>query len=224
MKRALAQSAVLLTLVICAGGAASAAWAAGPVADVVNPAAKADIAKGQKIATQVCAACHGAEGNSPAPANPHLAGQFPEYLQKQLVNFKGAQQATGRDSPIMKPMAMPLSADDMRDVAAYYGAQKARPGVAKSKETLELGRKLYRSGDLARGLPACASCHGASGAGIPAQYPRLAGQYQEYAEAQLKAFRSGARANDANKVMRTIASRLNDEDIRAVTDYIAGLR
>lgn len=213
MKRVLA----LLAAVFCAGAAASSAWAA-------EPAAKPDIAKGQKIASQVCAACHGADGNSPAPTNPHLAGQFPEYLQKQLVNFKTAQKGEERESPIMKPMAMPLSADDMRDVAAYYASQKPRAGEAKSKETLELGRKLYRGGDIARGLPACASCHGATGAGIPAQYPRLAGQYPEYAEAQLKAFRSGVRANDANKVMRTIASKMNDLEIRAVSDYAAGLR
>jgi cytochrome c553 len=216
MNRVLAR----LAAVACAGAAACSVWAAEPAL----PAVKADVAKGQKIATQVCAACHGADGTSPAPANPHLAAQIPEYLQRQLISFKGGHKGQERDSPIMKPMAMPLSDDDMRDVAAYYGSQKAKPGVAKSKESVELGRKLYRGGDASRGLPACASCHGATGAGIPALFPRLAGQYPEYAEAQLKAFRSGARANDPNKVMRAIAAKMTDQEISAVSDYVAGLR
>jgi cytochrome c553 len=124
----------------------------------------------------------------------------------------------------MGGMAAGLSAEDMRDVAAYFAAQAPKPGVAKRPDTLDLGRKIWRGGDLARGLPACAACHGAAGAGLPAQYPRLAGQYSEYTEAQLKAFRAGERRNDANKVMQSIAAKMGDPEIRAVADYISGLR
>ena len=210
MKRALA----LLGFVVCAGPLAAA-----------EPAAKADSAKGQSIANKVCAACHGADGNSPIPANPKLASQVPEYLQKQLANFKpAAGKRAERENPIMGGMVAALSAEDMRDVAAYYSAQRAKPGAAKTQDALALGRKIWRGGDVPRGLPACAACHGASGAGLPAQYPRLAGQYAEYTEAQLKAFRSGERRNDANKMMQAIAARMSDPEIRAVADYITGLR
>lgn len=216
MKPVLARMAVFT----CAGAAAAAmsAFAA-------EMPAKADLAKGQTIAAQACAACHAADGNSPTSANPSLAGQIPEYLEKQLVNFKPAQsKKPDRENPMMMGMSMPLSAEDMRNVAAYYAAQASKGGAARNKDTLALGRKLWRGGDTARGVPACASCHGATGAGVPAQYPRIAGQYAEYTEAQLKAFRSGARTNDSNKMMRTIASRMNDEEIKAVADYAAGLR
>ena len=210
MKRALA----LLSFAVCAGPLAAA-----------ELAAKADSAKGQGIANKVCAACHGADGNSPTPANPKLASQVPEYLQKQLANFKpAAGNRAERENPIMGGMVANLSAGDMRDVAAYYAAQRAMPGAVKNQEALALGRKIWRGGDVPRGLPACAACHGASGAGLPAQYPRLAGQYAEYTEAQLKAFRSGERRNDANKMMQAIAARMSDPEIRAVADYIAGLR
>ena len=210
MKRALA----LLSLAVCAGPLAAA-----------EPAAKPDSAKGQSIANKVCAACHGADGNSPTPANPKLASQVPEYLQKQLANFKpaGGKRAE-RENPIMGGMVAGLSTADMRDVAAYYAAQRATPGAVKTQDALALGRKIWRSGDMTKGLPACAGCHGANGAGLPAQYPRLAGQYAEYTEAQLKAFRSGERRNDANKLMQAIAARMSDPEIRAVADYITGLR
>lgn len=210
MKRALA----LLSFAVCACGASAA-----------EPPANGDIAKGQKIATQVCAACHGADGNSVTSANPKLAGQVPEYLEKQLANFKasGGKDAE-RKNPVMNGMVLNLSADDMRDVAAYYAAQQAKPGAAKNTETLALGRKIWRGGDAATGLPACAACHGAAGAGLPALYPRLAGQHAEYLETQLKAFRSGERKNDANNVMQTIAARMTDPEIAAVADFAAGLR
>jgi cytochrome c553 len=129
-----------------------------------------------------------------------------------------------RENPIMGGMAAGLSAEDMHDVAAYYAAQPPKPAAAKHPETLALGRKIWRGGDPAKGVPACAACHGAAGAGLPAQYPRLAGQYPEYVEAQLKAFRAGERRNDANKMMQSIASRMSDPEIRAVADYISGLR
>jgi cytochrome c553 len=183
--------------------------------------AKPDAAKGQTLATQVCAACHGADGNSPAPANPKLAGQMPEYIARQLAAFK---ENKDRKNPVMFAMASPLSPQDMQSVAAYYGAQKAKDGAARNKDTIALGRKLYRGGDSAKGLPACASCHGATGAGMPALYPRLAGQHAEYTELQLKAFRSKDRANDPSKMMRAIAEKMSDAEIQAVSDYIAGLR
>lgn len=213
MKRVLA----LLSFAICAGSACFPIGAAEP--------AKADPAKGLGIANKTCAACHGADGNSPTSANPNLAGQIPEYLHKQLVNFKPvAGKKAERESPIMAGMVASLSGEDMRDVAAYYAAQPAKPGAATNRDALTLGRKIWRGGDIARGLPACAGCHGAGGTGVPAQYPRLAGQYAGYIEAQLKAFRSGDRSNDANKMMQGIAAKMGDPEIRAVADYIAGLR
>lgn len=211
MKRALA----LLIFGICAGSASL---------DAAEPA-KADPTKGQSIANKTCAACHGADGNSPTPANPKLAGQIQEYLHKQLANFKTvAGKKPDRESPIMNGMVASLSAEDMRNVAAYFAAQPASAGAARNKDTLALGRRIWRGGDIAKGLPACAGCHGAGGAGVPAQYPRLAGQYPGYTEAQLNAFRSGGRSNDANKMMQGIAAKMSDPEIRAVADYIAGLR
>ncbi len=187
--------------------------------------AKVDAAKGQEIVNKVCVACHGADGNSPSPVNPKLAGQIPEYLEKQLTNFKpGANGKAERANPVMAGFAATLSADDARNVAAYFGSQKSKPGAAKNKDTILLGQKIWRGGDVAKGIPACASCHGASGAGVPVQYPRLAGQHAEYTEAQLRSFRAGERANDAAKMMRTIAGKMNDAEIKAVADYAAGLK
>jgi len=195
-----------------------------PTALGQETAQRGDASKGQPIVSRVCAACHGPDGNSPTSANPKLAGQIPEYIQKQLTNFKPASGAKPeRENPIMAGMAAPLSADDMRNVAAFFAQQAPRPGAAKSKDSAERGQKIWRAGDATRGLPACAACHGAIGAGVPAQFPRLAGQYAEYTENQLKAFRSGTRANDANRTMRTIAANLTDADIAAVADYAAGL-
>jgi len=188
-------------------------------------AAQPDVAKGEAIAKQVCAACHNPDGNSAIPANPKLAGQFREYLHKQLVNFKaqGGKKAE-RDNAIMAGMTANLSADDMRNVAAYYAAQKLRPAVAGDKELAALGQKLWRGGNAASGVPACAGCHGPDGAGIPSQFPRIAGQFTEYTEAQLKLFRAGGRANDANGMMRGVAAKMTDQEIKAVAEYAAGLR
>ena len=191
----------------------------------VEPPAKPDLAKGQTIASQACAACHGADGNSPTPANPKLAGQVAEYLEKQLHNFKAVQgKSPERDNAIMAGMVANLSPDDMRNVAAYYASQKPKGGVARSRELVFVGQKLYRAGNAATGLPACAGCHSPNGAGIPAQYPRLAGQYAEYTAAQLTNFHAGQRANDTNRMMRSIAGKMSDAEMRAVSDYIAGLR
>ncbi|TAK41906.1 MAG: cytochrome c4 [Betaproteobacteria bacterium] len=207
---ALAAAALILPSMAAAQGAA---------------AAKPDPAKGQRIAGQVCLACHAADGNSPLPANPKLAGQFPEYLHKQLANFKpaGGRKAE-RDNAVMAGMVANLSDDDMRNVAAYYASQKLKPETAKNKDLAAQGQKLYRGGNLATGVAACAGCHGPDGAGIPSQYPRIAGQYGEYIEAQLKAFRSGARGNDPNGMMRGVAARMSDPEIKAVAEYVAGLR
>jgi cytochrome c553 len=195
------------------------------VAVAQGTAPQPDASKGQGIASRVCAACHGPDGNSTTSANPKLAGQVQEYLQKQLANFKPASgKKAERENPIMAGMAAPLSTDDMRNVAAYYARQTPKPGAAKGKEALELGRRVWRAGDTSRGLPACAGCHGATGAGIPSQFPRLAGQYAEYTENQLKAFRTGTRANDPSRTMRAIAAKMTDAEISAVADYVAGLR
>jgi len=185
---------------------------------------KPDLEKGRQIAQQVCAACHGADGNSGSPANPKLAAQHADYLYKQLANFKvkeGAKQAE-RANAVMAGFAAMLSEADMRNVSAYYAAQTLKPSAAKNKELVELGQKIYRAGIADKNVPACAGCHSPNGAGLPAQYPRLQGQYAEYTEAQLVAFRQGERKNSAQ--MTAIAARMSDAEIKAVSDYIAGLR
>lgn len=212
MIRQLAYAAGAIAL-MCAGAAAAQA------------PAKPDAAKGQAIASQVCAACHGADGNSPAAANPKLAGQFYDYLHKQLANFKPQDgKKAARDNAVMAGMVANLSAADMQNVAAHYAAQKLKPAVAKDKELAALGQKVYRGGNAATGVAACAGCHGPAGAGMPAQYPRISGQFAEYIEAQLKAFRAGTRANDPNGMMRSVAGRMTDREIQGVAEYVAGLR
>ena len=180
--------------------------------------AKPDLAKGQEKATQVCAACHTFDGTRGLPANPILQGQHAEYLVKQLTEFKSGKRANA----VMSGMAGLLTADDMKNVAAFYSSKQAKPGAAKNKDTVVLGEKIYRGGIAAKQVPACAGCHSPNGAGIPAQFPRLGGQHADYAEAQLVAFRSGARANSAQ--MTAIAARMSDKEIKAVADYVAGLR
>lgn len=189
-------------------------------------AQKADIARGQALASQVCAACHNADGNSAIAANPILAGQFPEYLAKQLTNFKAnADGKAERNNPIMAAQVASLSADDMRNLASYYSQQKMKPQSARQKDLVDLGQRIFRGGIADKGVPACAGCHGPTGAGIPSQYPRLSGQHAAYTDAQLKAWRVGERANDGPaRTMRTIATKLSDREIAAVSDYIAGLR
>ncbi|MGE5468111.1 MAG: c-type cytochrome [Ignavibacteria bacterium] len=194
-------------------------------ADHAPAVQKGDAAKGQPIATTVCAACHGADGNSIGAPNPKLAGQHPEYLFKQMRNFKGLDgNAPERSNPIMNGMIAAFDENQMRDIAAYFGSQKLNGDQAKTKEAMDLGQKLFRAGNTAKGLPACAGCHGPSGAGIPAQFPRIGGQLADYVEAQLKGFRDGTRANDPNKMMRTVALKMTDAEIKAVADYVAGLR
>lgn len=203
---------------------ASLIFAASAYAEAPGAAPKVDMANGEKIASQQCAACHGADGNSPSPIYPKLAKQHADYLYKQLSNFKvkeGAEKPL-RENAIMAGFAGMLSDKDMRDVAAYYANQKLKPGFAGNKELLELGQKIYRGGIASKNVPACAGCHSPNGAGIPAQYPRLGGQHGGYTEAQLKGFRDGVRANSEQMV--SIAARMSDKEIKAVSDYIAGLR
>jgi cytochrome c553 len=202
-------------LVGCLAMAGTGAWAADAAKQAPDPA------NGQKVATQVCAACHGADGQSAAPANPHLAGQHADYLAKQLHDFNNNKE---RKNAIMVGMVAPLSAGDMRDVAAHYAGQKPKAGAAKNKDLVSKGQKLYRAGNAATGVPACSACHGPNGAGVPSQYPRLSGQIADYTAAQLKAFRAGERANDVNQMMRMIAARMTDQEIAAVAEYVSGLQ
>jgi cytochrome c553 len=194
--------------VLFAGSAVAAAPAAAPAPD---------LAKGQATAA-VCSACHTADGSRGSPANPILQGQHPEYLVKQLQEFKAGK----RKNAIMAGFAATLSEEDMRNVAAFYASKQAKPGAAKDKDLATLGEKIYRGGISDRNIPACAGCHSPTGAGIPAQYPRVGGQHGDYTEAQLTAFRSGARGNSTQ--MMQIAAKMNDREIKAVSDYIAGLR
>ncbi len=191
---------------------ASAVAAASPA-----PAPKPDLQRGKQLATTVCSACHGPDGNSPAAANPILAGQHGGYIALQLANFKSG----ARPSPIMQGMAAGLSPEDMLSLGAYFEAQKPAPRFARDKAAAERGRAIWRSGVKAAGVPACAGCHGAAGHGIPTQYPRLAGQYPELSVGWLKAYASGERPH---AVMSQVASRLSERDMQAVSDYMAGMR
>lgn len=213
----------LIALTALALFAASSFTASG--SQPQQAAQKGDAERGKLIAAGTCAACHGADGNSQISANPKLAGQHPEYLYKQMKNFMSVDgKPAERVNAVMAGMMSPLNDGQMRDVAAWFAAQKQTGDKAKNSETIARGQKLYRAGDVAKGLPACAGCHGPAGAGMPAQYPRIGGQFAEYTESQLKAFRDGARANDANMMMRTVALKMTDAEIKAVADYIAGLR
>ncbi len=204
------------TLMLVLGASAhAAAPAAEPAAAPKTPPA---------IVTQVCAGCHGLDGNGTAPANPKLAGQSEQYLMRQLQSFrlKEGGAAADRQNQLMAGFAMMLTPETMRDVAAYYAAQKFQPSAARNKDLAVAGQKIYRAGIAAKNIPACAGCHGPSGAGIPVQYPRVGGQYAEYVAAQLVAFRQGTRTNNAQ--MSAIAARMSDAEISAISEYIAGLR
>lgn len=187
--------------------------------------AKADLTKAEQIAKQVCAACHGADGNSTLAVNPVLAGQLADYTRKQLMNFKSQSgKPVERSNPVMAGMVATLSTDDMRNLAAYFESQARKPRAARDPALVKLGQAIYRGGILSKNLAACTACHSPNGGGVPAQFPRLAGQFAEYTTAQLKAFRSGERANDPNRTMRAVAEKLSDKEIAAVAEYIAGLR
>ena len=199
---------------------AFSSFAAGPAP--VAPAAtvakvKPDLVKGQASFAS-CSGCHGADGNSGTPANPKLAQQHPEYLVKQLQDYKSGKRANA----IMSGIAAGLTEDDMKNIAFWVTTNKAKPGTATDKELVALGERIYRGGIQERQITACAGCHSPNGAGIPAQYPRLGGQHAEYTVSQLTQFRDGIRKN--NLIMTQAASRLNDREIKALADYIAGLR
>jgi cytochrome c553 len=210
-------------------------WRLAAVVALVLPAvaaaqetvpAKIDVAKAQQTATQVCAACHGPDGNSATPANPNIAGQHADYITLQLAHFK----AGVRVNAIMQSMVANLSDDDMRALGVYFSQQKPKGLTAKDPALVKIAQKIYRGGDQASELPACAACHSPNGAGIPKNYPRVAGQYADYTYAQLKAFKSGDRGadkagKDANgRIMGAIAEKMSDDQMKAVADYMAGLR
>jgi cytochrome c553 len=211
----------LLASFLVVGSALAADAAHAPPA-----AAKADPAKGGSLydtgdnarGLPACVSCHGAGGNSTINTNPKLAGQVDAYIHKQLVDFT----TPARNQPVMTTYAKMLSEDEKKNIAAYLATQQPKQGAARNKDTLELGRKIYRGGLADRGVAACASCHGATGSGIPAQYPRVAGQHQDYTVAQLQAFKAGGRSNSPQ--MSALAKRLSDDEMKAVADYIAGLK
>ena len=206
-----------LVVSLVAALAATSAFANTPAA---TPASKGDPKAAESIVTKVCAACHAVDGNSAAAANPKLAGLNAEYIHKQLTEYKSGT----RKNPVMGGIVASLSAQDMQNLAAYFSAQQPKPGTSKDQELALLGQKIYRGGVQGAGVPACASCHGPQGKGVPVQFPRLAGQHADYIYAQLNAFRLGARANDGAMMMRTIAAKMTDADMKAVASYIQGLR
>ncbi len=204
----------LLITALSAAFVAGSALAAGPAPQ----AAKPDLAKGEAIYCAACVACHAADGNSGTPVNPKLAQQHPEYLLKQLQEFKSGKRANA----VMSGMVAGLSNEDMRNISYWLASKQAKPGFAKEKDTVAWGERIYRGGIPDRQIAACASCHSPNGAGMPAQYPRLSGQHADYTAAQLTQFREGVRKN--NLQMTQVAAKMNDREIKAVSDYIAGLR
>jgi len=204
----------LLITALTAAFVAGSALAAGPAPQ----AAKPDLAKGEAIYSAACVACHAADGNSGTPVNPKLAQQHPEYLLKQLQEFKSGKRANA----VMSGMVAGLSNEDMRNISYWLASKQAKPGFAKEKDTVAWGERIYRGGIPDRQIAACASCHSPNGAGMPAQYPRLSGQHADYTAAQLVQFREGVRKN--NLQMTQVAAKMNDREIKAVSDYIAGLR
>lgn len=214
---------LIAQLLIAATAAASpfiafASDAAAPAEHAKAVVAKPDLAKGEASFAAVCAACHGADGNSGTPANPKLAQQHPEYIIKQLQEFKSDK----RSNAVMKGFASALSDADMKNIAYWVGSKKAKPGFSTDKSLVQMGERIYRGGIADRQVPACAGCHSPNGAGIPAQFPRVSGQHAEYVATQLTAFRDDKRKNSAQ--MSQVAAKMNDREIKAVSDYIAGLR
>ncbi len=201
--------AALLTALLLSTSAVAADAPAAP---------KIDLAKGSASYAAVCVACHAADGNSTVPLQPSLAQQHPEYTFKQLLEFKSG----ARKDPVMQGFAATLTEDDARNISWWLASQKAKPGFAKEPALVMLGERIYRGGIPDRRIPACAGCHSPNGAGIPAQYPRLSGQHADYTVKQLVGFRDGTRAN--NLPMHDVAAKMNDREIKAVADYIAGLR
>jgi cytochrome c553 len=197
---------------------AAASLAAALIAGNAHAGGNAE-AGAQKAA--VCGACHGPNGNSVNPEWPNLASQHESYVAAQLQLFKDGV----RTNPVMMPNALALTPEDMADLAAYFSRQTLA-GLEADPALLDTGARLYRAGDAARGLPACASCHGPAGKGnAPAQYPAIRNQHSLYAFNQLKAFASGERKPvRGNAMMQEIASKLSEDEMRAVASYTQGLR
>lgn len=210
-----------LLLLAAVAGALPAA-----VALAQAPAGKPDLAKAESIVKSVCSACHGVDGNSPTPVNPNLAGQPAEYITRQLVHFQSGIRA----NPVMQGMAAPLSPEDMKALGVYFSQQKPKGLAAKDATLVAAGQTLYRGGRAATAVPSCAACHSPNGAGVPKNYPRLAGQYADYTYAQLNAFRTGERGADKEgkdvngRIMATIAARMTDAEMKALAEYTSGLR
>ncbi|MDK4527461.1 c-type cytochrome [Kingella kingae] len=203
-------------------------FAALVLTGVATAAAPADLAKGKQVAEQVCAACHGADGNNSIAMYPRLSGQHAAYIFKQTVDIKKGTRTTGA-AAAMAPMVQNLNDDDIRNVSAYYATQQGKSGEANPKENPALGAKIYRGGIASKHIPACMSCHGPAGAGTPAggtdvqAYPRLAGQHSQYVADQLRAYADGKRTSPAN-MMEDIAKRMSDEEMKAVGNFIQGLK
>ena len=205
--------------------AGSVALLSGMAAHAQETRTKPDLKKAQQITDTICAACHGADGNSPTPTNPSLAGQQAEYITLQLAHFKSGI----RVNAVMAGMVANLTPEDMTALGAFFARQKPKGLAAKDAALVSAGQKLYRGGNASNALPACASCHSPTGVGIPARYPRLSGQHADYTFAQLQAFKSGSRGMDKEgkdvngRVMAQIAGRMSEADMRAVAEYTAGL-
>jgi cytochrome c553 len=178
-----------------------------------------------EIAGGVCAGCHAADGNSVIPVNPSLAGQHAEYITKQLIDFQSANGETPeRNSPVMTAMVAALTLENMQELGTYYAQQEAKPGIVSDDEDLvALGKILYHGGNIESRVPACASCHGPTGSGLPPHYPALAGQHAAYTLSQLGVFNTGERANDKG-VMQKVLARMSAQEKRAVAEYISGLK
>ncbi|MDQ2916962.1 MAG: cytochrome c4 [Pseudomonadota bacterium] len=208
--------------------AATAAFSATAFAqETAQPAAtSADPAKARQIVSQVCAACHGVDGNSVVSANPNLAGQGADYITLQLMHFK----AGVRVNATMQAMAATLSDADMQAIGVYFSQQKPKGLAARDPALVKLAQQLWRGGDAATDVPACAACHSPTGVGVPRNFPRLAGQYADYTYAELKEFKAGERGADPGgkdvngRIMNAIAQKLTDEQMKAIADYAAGLR
>jgi len=211
---------VALVRLVAFGVALAVVWSAQ-----AEEGAKPDLAKAKQIVDTVCAACHGADGNSPTPVNPSLAGQHAEYIVLQLTHFKSGI----RNNPVMAGMAASLTPEDMKALGEYFAQQKPKPPAAKDPTLVSAGQKLYRGGSATSAVPACAACHAPTGVGIPTRYPRLSGQHADYTFAQLQAFKAGARGMDKEgkdvngRVMAQIASRMSEQDMRALAEYASGL-
>ena len=220
MKSVLVATLALSMSAFAAEEHAAPAHAAAPAPAKADPAKGATLYDSGDTARNLpaCVSCHGAAGNSTISANPRLAGQNAGYIYKQLVDFT----TPNRNHPVMTTYAKLLTDDEKKNIAAYLDTTVAKPNAAKNKDTIDLGKKIYRGGIAGTGVAACAGCHGANGAGIPVQYPRLAGQHQDYTVGQLNIFKSGARKNSVQ--MTTLAKRMSDDEMKAVADYIAGLK